>query len=233
MSFHPEKCSILRVHRKRSPTVHDYKLKGHTLETEDCTKYLGLNICTNLSWDTHISKIAKKGNSTLGFLRRNLRISSEETKARAYNALVRPQLEYCSTVWNPYTKTHIRRLEMVQRRAARYVTKRYHNTSSVTSMLEDLGWETLESRRTKAQLTMMYKIVNNLVDIQADSYLTPSNRSTRTSNNRNFTQISTSTSYYKFSFFPRTITEWNKLPSSIVEAPDLVSFKQGLSTVFS
>jgi hypothetical protein len=38
-------------------------------------------------------------------------------------------------------------LESVQRRAARYVTKRYHNTSSVTSMLNDLNWNTLENRR--------------------------------------------------------------------------------------
>ncbi|KAH3879321.1 hypothetical protein DPMN_003223 [Dreissena polymorpha] len=44
---------------------------------------------------------------------------------------------------------------MVQRRAARYVTNRYHNTSSVTSMLDHLQWETLESRRTKAQLSMI------------------------------------------------------------------------------
>jgi hypothetical protein len=35
------------------------------------------------------------------------------------------------------------RIEMVQRRAARYVVNRYHNTSSVTSMLKELKWPTL------------------------------------------------------------------------------------------
>ena len=38
-------------------------------------------------------------------------------------------------------------------------------------MLDHLQWESLESRRTMAQLTMMYKIVNNLVDVPAEQYL--------------------------------------------------------------
>ena len=87
--------------------------------------------------------------------------------------MVRPLLEYCSTVWSPYTKEYIQKIEMVQRRAARYVTNRYHNTISVTSMLDHLEWETLESRRTKNQLIMFFKTVHGLVDIPADKYLTP------------------------------------------------------------
>jgi hypothetical protein len=57
---------------------------------------------------------------------------------------------------------------MVQRRASRYVVNRYHNTSSVTSILEELKWPTLEERRKRARLVLMYKIVNDLVKI--DSY---------------------------------------------------------------
>ena len=66
-------------------------------------------------------------------------------------SLVRPTLEYASSVWDPYQQNDIHRLEMVQRRAARYVTNRYHNTSSVSSMIE-LEWITLEERR-KQQIT--------------------------------------------------------------------------------
>lgn len=80
----------------------------------------------NLSWNHHIDKTAKKGYSTLGFLRRNLRVSKEDIKGTAYKTLVRANREYCSTVWNPFTKDQVRKLEMVQRRAARYVTNRYH-----------------------------------------------------------------------------------------------------------
>ena len=124
-----------------------------------------------------------------------------------------------------------RKLEMVQRRAARYATNRYHNTSSVSEMLDHLNWETLESRRTKAQLTMMFRIVNSLVDVPLEQYLTPASSRTRSAHSHKFRQISTTTSYYKNSFFPRTIITWNSLSPAIAEAPDLVSFKQGLSTL--
>ena len=231
MSFHPEKCSILRVHRKRAPVIFNYSLKGHTLTCDESTKYLGVEISQDMSWKLHIDKTVKKGNSTLGFLRRNLRINSEDVKSAAYISLVRPNLEYCSTIWNPYHKDQIHKLEMVQRRAARYATNRYHNTSSVSEMLDHLNWETLESRRTKAQLTMMFRIVNSLVDVPLEQYLTPASSRTRSAHSHKFRQISTTTSYYKNSFFPRTIITWNSLSPAIAEAPDLVSFKQGLSTL--
>ena len=230
MDFHPEKCSILRVHRKRKPLIYNYSLKGHILESDTVTRYLGVHLTNNLSWNIHIDKIIKKANSTLGFLRRNLRISNTSVKSNAYTSLVRPHLEYCSSVWSPYTKTLTNKVEMVQRRAARYATNRYHNTSSVTTMLNQLDWETLEDRRTKAQLTMFYRITNDLVDIPADQYLTPANTTTRSSHSRKYQQPTTSTSYYRNSFFPKTVTTWNHLPASIAEASTLVSFKRGLST---
>ena len=74
-----------------------------------------------------------------------------------------PTLEYdACTTWDPYLKEDKNRIEMVQRRAPRYVVNRYHNVSSVTSMLEDLKWPTLEGRRQRARLILMYKIVNGL-----------------------------------------------------------------------
>ena len=124
MCFHPEKCSILRVTRARSPVLHPYTLKGQILHTDDQSKNLGVDITSNLSWNPHIDRIVKKGNSMLGFLRRNLQVNSRETKASAYFTLVGPNLEYCSNVWIPYAIQVKQRIAMVQRRAARYTTNR-------------------------------------------------------------------------------------------------------------
>jgi hypothetical protein len=159
--------------------------------------------------------------------KRNLRITNQETNSAAYFSLVRPNLEYCASIWNPHHKQSIQKLEMTQRRAARYTTNIYTTTSSVNEMLQQLKWETLESRRTKIQLTMFYKIVNNLVDIPADHYLTPSKTRTRTTHSKKMLQYHTRTDTLKFSFFPRTIHSWNMLPATVAEAPDLVSFKGG------
>ena len=89
---------------------------------------------------------------------------------------------------------------MVQRRATRYATNQYHNTSSVSEMLDHSNWETLKSRRTNAQLTMMFRIVNSLVDVPLEQYLTPASSRTRSAHSHKFRHISTTTSYYKNSF---------------------------------
>ena len=231
MAFHPDKCSAIRISRSRNPISMDYSLKGHTLDKEDYTKYLGVELQSSLSWNRHIDQTVKKANSMLGFLRRNLRVNSEQTKGPAYCSMVRPLLEYCSTIWSPYTHEYVHKLEMVQRRAARYATNRYHNTSSVTSMLDHLDWESLVARRTKHRLIMFFKIVHGLVDITSDAYLTPASTRTRSHHSLKFWQIPISSDYYKHSFFPKTVCLWNSLPAAVAEAPQLVPFKRELTKI--
>ena len=89
----------------------------------------------SLNWDTHINNITSKANKIIGFLRRNLPIQNTETKTLAYKSMVRSNLEYCASVWSPHTEKTKSKLEQVQRRAARYVTNRYHNTSSVSASI--------------------------------------------------------------------------------------------------
>ena len=167
----------------------------------------------------------KKANCTLGFLRRNLPISNTDTKAAAYSALVRPTLEYYASVWSPHTKQSKHKLDMVQKMTARYCTNRYHNTSSMTEMLGDLQWETLESRRKKIKLIMLFKIVNDLVDILAEEYLSPASTHTRALHSKKLRQYPAKSDTFKYSFFPRIILAWNTLPPNIAEAPDLVHFR--------
>ena len=167
----------------------------------------------------------------IGFLQRNLSVSNRDTKASAYFTLVRPNIEYCASVWSPYRDQGKRMIEMVQRRSARYVTNRYRNMSSVTDMFEELNWESLESRRTKIQLTLLYKIMNGMVDILTSPYVTQASARTRSSHTMKLGQISSRTDACKYSFFPRNIPFCNSLPASIAEAPDLVSFKRELSTL--
>ena len=140
----------------------------------------------------------------LGFLRRNLRQASEETKAQAYFTMVRSNLDYCSTIWSPYQRDQKHQVEMVQRRSARFVTNRYRNTSSVTVMLDYLGWESHETRRSKLQLIVLYKIVHGLIDIPPTDYLTQTNSRTRLAHKYKYKQYSTSTDCFKWSFFRRT-----------------------------
>jgi hypothetical protein len=228
MQFHPGKCQVLHITKSPRPLLFQYTLHNTPLQPTNSAKYLGITLSSNLNWNEHICNVANKGNRTLGFLKRNLQVSSTSIKEQAYKGLVRPQLEYGATVWDPYQAKWARKIEMVQRRAARWVLHRYHNTSSVTDMLQHLNWPTLQQRRENSRLVMMYKIVHGLVAIDPNSYLTPQTRVTRGSHPFGYIQIRAKSDPYKFSYFPRTVVVWNGLPVSVACAGSLVAFRGGL-----
>ena len=163
MSFHPEKCNVIRFSKKREKINHNYTLHGQTLLAVDSTKYLGLHFSDDLTWNTHIGKICAKANKTLGFLKRNLKIDSISVKSTAYKSMVRPLLEYSSTVWHPHQASLTSKLEGVQNRAARWVKRQYDREASVSKMKQDLNWPLLETRRQQSRIVLLYKIVNGLV----------------------------------------------------------------------
>ena len=78
-------------------------VKGTLLENVESIKYLGVTITNDLKWNTHISNVCTKANRTLRFLRRNLYSCPPDVKEAAYKGLVRPVLEYGSSVWDPHT----------------------------------------------------------------------------------------------------------------------------------
>ena len=75
----------------------------------------------------------------------------------SYLSLVRPSLEYASSIWDPYYKIHDLTIEKVQRRAACWTLGNYDYHSSVTAMIQDLDWPTLQYHQKRARLSLFYK----------------------------------------------------------------------------
>ena len=138
MGFNAKKCHIMTLGRGRYTLTHFYSLCGEILESVDEAKYPGINISHDLSWSPHVQALSSRGNSTLGFLQRNLRRCPAKLKEQSYIALVRSVLEYGAAIWDPHLAQDINRLEKIQRKAARYVKGDNHTTSSVSAMLKDL-----------------------------------------------------------------------------------------------
>ena len=230
MRFNPAKCNIMRVSRKRSPFLHSYTLFGQVLVEVEDTKYLGVTLSDNLDWSKHITTTATKANARLSFIKRNLKDCPKTLKELAYFSLVRSFTDYCSTVWDPHQKYNHDKLEMVQRRAARFVKSKYKRTESVAAMLNELGWHFLSKRREDARLILFYKIINNLAKVPHEHILVKAYEGTRRKNNHKFRHIGVNTSQYRQSFSPKTIGAWNQLPYA--DSPTLKSFRRNLlSTV--
>ena len=70
MEFNPSKYQVIHVTRSKNPIPTQYTLHNCILESVSSAKYLVVDISSDISWDTHINRISKKANNTLGFLRR-------------------------------------------------------------------------------------------------------------------------------------------------------------------
>ena len=221
MRFQPVKCNMMQLTRKRIKKIHaSYTLEGTNLENVESIKYLGVTITSDLRWNTHVSNVCTKANRTLGFLRRNLYSCPQEVKEAAYKGLVRPVLDYGSSVWDPPGVVLQEELESVQKRAARFVTGNYnYETGSMTGILGQLKWESLKKRRKDNRLILLYKGLKGKASVPTDD-LIPKTRRCRNQHSMAFQTPIANTDVYKGSFFPQTIRDWNALPDSLISSAE-------------
>ena len=135
-------------------------------------------------------------------------------------------MEYGATVWDPYQKYNSDKVEGVQRHAAKFVKSRYSRSSSVSGMLDVLGWTSFSQRRHASRFIMFYKIINGLAQVPFECVLVEAYKGTRRKHNMKFRQIGHSTSQYGQSFFPKTISAWNGL--AFAEAQSFAVFRSNL-----
>ena len=217
---------------KKSVKQFPYKLGNSILQSTDSHPYLGVTITSDLKWNEHIDNITATANRTLGFIRRNLHSCSQHVKDSAYKTLVRQSLENSSSAWDPHTKILINKVESIQKRAARFVTGDYTSRSpgSMTDMLKKLNWQSLQQRRQCWRVINLQKSITGHLSLPIDSLLQPAPRTSRHTNSKAFEIIGTTKNCYKFSYFPRTIIDWNYLPELIVNLTDPESFKTAVKS---
>lgn len=105
MFLNPTKCKIMSVSRRsNSPTPFGYIINETNLEHVTSYKYLGIQLNSNLSWHAHIEYITNNANRSLGYIRRNFSKAPPHLKLLLYKTLIRPKLEYASSVWDPGKK---------------------------------------------------------------------------------------------------------------------------------
>lgn len=228
MKLNETKTVYMHITKKIHKRQFSYSLPSNPLVQVNEYKYLGVTITNNLSWNSHIANICASSFRKLCILRHKLKQAPPETKLHAYTSLIRPKLEYACTVWDPHTNHNTNALEMVQRKAVRFIFSKFRSTDSPTALMQTHGIQTLKLRRKILRLKFLFLLKNNKLSFHPGPYLRPlSTRLTRHHHPQSLTPYHTRTNTFKFSFFPRTINEWNSLPLSLidsVESIDLIDF---------
>lgn len=149
-----------------------------------------------------------------------------------YTSLVRPHLEYAAPVWNPTAnhKGNVKAIELVQQRA----TKVGQSKVEYWKRLRILGLSTHADRRARGDCIEMYKLINNpdspeVVIPFGQSFISTRRNSKALVLNKNtarqINDYATAVRCRLAFLTNRVNTLWNSLPSSVVESPNLNSFK--------
>ena len=134
---------------------------------------------------------------------------SKTAKKRAYQALVRPLVEFSVPVWSPYQRKDADALEKIQKRAARLICASWDRlrcswTVSYECCCKELHWPSLQSRRDVLTCCQIYKIVHKLDCIDFSRYFSFTPLSHTRSHNLTLFCKPSRINVYRHSFFIRS-----------------------------
>ena len=164
MTFNDTKCKTLHFREKFPTDQSQYHLGGQPLECVSVIKDLGVSVSCDLKWGRHIAEIVSKSNKILGLIKRVCRdMNDTQTRKVLYCTLIRPQLEYCCSLWLPHTAKDWALIENVQRRATKFILNYPHDCCYV-DRLTSLKLLPLEYRREIHDLTLLFKLKSGLMN---------------------------------------------------------------------
>ena len=216
---------------KSSGNTNTYFLNNKIIQTCQTVKDLGLIVSSNLKWVEYIEAIRNKANRISFTIFRSFKFKNICVFVNLYKTYVRPLVEYNTCIWNPYLQKDINRVESIQRQFTKRLCK-ITNTkfSNYTDRLKIFKLETLEVRRIKNDLKLLYKIFHNLIDIPFENFFTKHQcvYNLRGHNFKLSLPKHSSISFKQNFFSYRVVFIWNKLPSTIVNFTSLQIFKSNL-----
>ena len=229
MNYHFKKCKHLHVGN------HDLDIE-YTMQTEtgeikvekvQSEKDLGVIFDQKLKFTEHIISKVNKANRNVGLIFRTFTFMDKDMFLNLYKSVVRPHLEYASTIWYPMYKKDIIQIENVQRRATRLVKCIKH--LPYEERLKTLGLPSLEYRRERADLIQVYKIMHGIDKIDKDKMFKLSRYRATRGHSLKLYKKRARLKVRANSFSNRVVDNWNSLTEDIVNAPSLNAFKSGLN----
>ena len=141
-------------------------------------------------------------------------------------------MEYSPQAWLHFRWGDINLLERVQRTfTGRILFKCGLPPRDYVQRLEFLGLETLELKRIKADLVLLFKIISGQSGLSNDPAIRLVNSSTRGSVRKAVTVLPSFDDPSRCCFFNRSVPLWNSLPADVSSADSVDSFKRRLTKI--
>ena len=229
LKLSPSKCSVMHItSAAQRPTNNksEYHIGQTKLPVVDYITDLGITYNNRLKFSPHVDNIVAKASLRAKLILSCFQSRDPELLTKAFCVFVRPLLEFSSVVWNPLLKQDITKVESVQRR----FTKRLKGLRNLpyTTRLTYLGLDSLHCRRTKADLSMCYKIINNHTCTQVASLFTFSSTKQTRGNSRKLDKSHISSVRDGHSFPKRITNVWNSLSDCVVSSKTVETFRHKL-----
>ena len=223
MEFNAEKCHVMKFGKSAMRPDWDYQLGSNNLMESHKEKDLGVVINNKLSPEDHINDKIRSTYNLLANMRVAFAYIDEEMVKKIITSFIRPTLEYAAVVWSPHLKKHIKKIEKVQRAATRWVPSL--RDLSYEERLAKLQLPTLEERRKRGDMIMLYKCVEGKEKIDRNEYIIPTQLPSRGHSKKLFKKR-LKKDVRKYSFPHRAIDQWNALPEEVVCANNIHKFKE-------
>ena len=164
LPFSIEKCACLH-YGCRNPNL-SYSFNGSSVKCTDTCTDLGIIRTSDFRYKSHIDPICLKASRLCAMIFRLFSTRNKAFMCKLFIIYIRPLLEYASTVWNPHEIGLSRQLKTIQHRFTRYLFGRH--APSYEDRLQLLAIPSL-TRRRNADLTLAYKLIHKLIDLNSSA----------------------------------------------------------------
>lgn len=140
-----EKTCVVHFTRRRPAALRPLTFFGDPLQLQDSAKYLGIELDRKLTFRTHLITVAKRALQRTLALYPMLKspVLSMDTRLHIYYMMIRPVLTYAAPAWRHAAPTYIKRLQIVQNRAAKIISGHSRDTRTV-QLHEDLNLKLID-----------------------------------------------------------------------------------------
>ena len=229
LPFHPDKAKMKHVGKSRAQCIL-YSLGNGTEAPLTVTeeKDLGMAFDSSLKFEVHIAGKVKKANRTLGIIRRTFRFLDD------FCSLVRPHLEYASSLWSPRLVKLTTMVENVQKRATRLLKN--SENQSYEDRMRRLDLPTLSYRKLRGDMIEAFKIMHPTAGYDCRASLSLLQTSQNKSTRGHFAKLRIEKFHLncrKFAISHRIVRDWNSLPEPVMAAKTVNSVKSRLDAHWS